>query len=82
MHGWYSRVLRSKPRKLGLMEKLNQDRGQSQGQGYYIHDHILRSIKDVRERDLYIQKLFMDIDTWLSEKPGHYMVKNVREMVF
>ena len=55
---------------------------QSQGQGYYIHDHILHGIKDEAERDLYLQKLREDIDTWLSEVPGHYMVEQVRDRVF
>ena len=54
---------------------------ESQGQGYYIHHHILHGIKDERERDLFLQKLREDIETWLSEKPGHYMVKKVREMI-
>jgi hypothetical protein len=54
---------------------------ESQGQGYYIHHHILHGIKDERKRDIYLQKLREDIDTWLSEKPGHHMVKKVREMV-
>ena len=55
---------------------------ESQGQGYYIHHHILHSIKDERERNLFLQKLREDIDMWLSEKPGNHMVKKVREMVF
>ena len=55
---------------------------QSQGQGYYIHDHILHGIKDERERGLFMQELREDIDTWLSEKPGHYMVEEVRKKLF
>ena len=55
---------------------------ESQGQGYYIHDHILHSIKDEHERNLYMQNLREDIDTWLLEKPGHYMVEKVREKIF
>ena len=34
---------------------------ESQGQGYYIHHHILHGIKDEQERDLYLQKLLEDI---------------------
>lgn len=55
---------------------------QSQGQGYYIHEHVLHGIKDTRDRDLYLQKLREDIDAWLTEKPGHHMVEKVRETVF
>jgi hypothetical protein len=55
---------------------------QSQGQGYYIHDHILHSIKDESKRDLYMQNLREDIDAWLLEAPNHYMVERVREMIF
>ncbi len=55
---------------------------QSDGLGYYIHDHILYGIKDEQERDIYLQKLREDIDTWLLEKPGHYMVEMVRDGIF
>jgi len=55
---------------------------QADGLGYYIHDHILHGIKGEPERDLYLQKLREDIDTWLSEVPNHYMVEQVREIVF
>ena len=51
-----------------------------QGKGYYIHDHILNGIKDDQECDLYLVKLREDIDTWLSEDPGNYMVGQVRDI--
>lgn len=54
---------------------------ESQGQGYYIHHHILCGIKDKQERDIFLQKLREDIDTWLSEKPGLHMVRKVHEMI-
>lgn len=50
---------------------------QSQGQGYYLHDHILHGLKDKQERAIYLDKLRRDINTWLSEDPDNYMVKNV-----
>jgi hypothetical protein len=55
---------------------------QSEGRGYYLHDHILYGIKNERERLLYLQKLREDINIWLSEKPNHYMVEQVRDRVF
>ena len=55
---------------------------ESQGQGYYIHHHILCGIKDKQERDIFLQKLREDIDTWLLEKPDHYMVEKVRRNFF
>ena len=53
-----------------------------QGKGYYIHEHILYGIKDKKERELYLQKLREDINSWLSEVPGHYMVEQVRDRFF
>ncbi len=55
---------------------------QESGRGYYAHLHVLESIKDEQERANYCKKLREDIDAWLSEEPNHYMVEQVREMVF
>lgn len=55
---------------------------QSQGQGYYLHDHILHGLKDKQERAIYLEKLRKDTDTWLSEDPNNYMVKSLRRKLF
>lgn len=55
---------------------------QSQGQGYYLHDHILHGLNDKQERTIYLEKLRKDMDTWLSEDPDNYMVKNLFSKLF
>lgn len=55
---------------------------QSQGKGYYLHDHILSGLKDKHERATYLEKLRKDIAIWLSEDPDNYMVKSLRSKLF
>ena len=42
------------------------------------HLHFLDSVKDKRERDLYLKKLREDINIRLVEDPDSYMVGRVR----
>jgi hypothetical protein len=51
------------------------------GQGYYAHLHFLDSIKDKRERDLYLKRLREDINIRLVEDPDSYMVGRVRDFL-
>ena len=52
---------------------------QEQGYGYYAHLHELECLSDPDEKAAYRKRLEADIETWLTEKPGHYMVENVRK---
>ena len=36
----------------------------SEGQGYYIHEHILHGIKDEQERDLFLQSFWRHPSGW------------------
>ncbi len=54
---------------------------QDQGHGYYAHLHELEHLTDPDEKAQYRKRLEADMETWLAEKPGHYMVENVRKML-
>ena len=52
---------------------------QDQGLGYYVHLHNLQFMTDPAQKKDYFKKLKDDIDIWLKEKPGHYMVSQVKD---
>ena len=50
--------------------------------GYYAHLEHLYSLDDPDEQSRYRELLREDIETWLRESPGNYMVEVVQSQVF